>query len=131
MLLEILEQEYKDYSNRHKIFFYSYRVLLDKHLITGLGTNFELLPEQTKAFGICNFARFKIPYHYFEQSNYTSKVINLLSYYFANEDRVLRECEIYNTKPDEKVVFSLEIPSLIEKQARINAKKQIIEQDFI
>lgn len=130
MLLEILEQEMITYNNCRKHYFYSYKVLLDKHLITGLGTNYGLLPEQTIPFGIWNCGRDKINYHYFEQSDYTSKIRNLLSYYFTNEDNVLKECTIYNAKSDEKIIFSLEIPTLIEKQARINAKKQSLEQDF-
>lgn len=131
MLLEILEQEIRNFSIRKKPYTYQYTVLLDNHYISDLATLHKVLPDGCMAIDVISISPNKIDLRYFEQSNFIDNVRNMLSHYFSIEtEKHSNLFPICGRQKSDKVVFSLEIPSLIEKQARINAKKQILEKDF-
>jgi len=131
MLLEILEQEIRDFSFRKRPYTYQYTVLLDNHYISDLATLHKVLPDGCMVIDVRSVKPNKIDLRYFEQSNFMNNVRNMLSHYFSiKTEKHPYLFPICGRQKSDNVVFSLEIPSLIEKQARINAKKQIIEKDF-
>ena len=132
MLLEILEYEISNFSIRRKPYTYIYTVLLDSHYISNLASLHKVLPDDCMVIDVRSVKPNKIDYQYFEQISFIDNVRNMLSHYFTLEvEKHPNLFPLCGRQKSEKVVFSLEIPSLIEKQARINAKKQSLEQDFI
>ena len=128
MLLEIFESEDISYNGGKRLKSFRYIVLIDKFNVTELAMKCGVLPETPYNIGYVAYYKKKIPQIYFTQNDYLDKVKGLLSYYFRYEGNFERT---YARGVFNSTVVSLEIPTLAEKQARVNAKKQSLEQDFV
>ena len=128
MLLEIFESEDISYNGGKRLKSFRYIMLIDKFNVTDYAMRCGVLPETHYNMGIVAYYKKKIPQIYFTQNDYLDKVKDLLSYYFRYEGNFERT---YVSGVFHSTVVSLEIPTLTEKQARVNAKKQSLEQDFV
>lgn len=131
MLLEIFESEDISYNGGKRLKSFRYIVLIDKFNVTELSMKCGVLPETPYNIGYVVYYKKKIPQIYFTQNDYLDKVKDLLSYYFRNEGNFELSRANYPNSVFHSNVVSLEIPTLTEKQARVNAKKQSLEQDFV
>ena len=131
MLLEIFESEDVSYSGGKRQRSFRYIVLIDKFNVTELAMKCGVVPETPYNIGYVVYYKKKIPRIYFTQNDYLDKIKDLLSYYFRYEGNFELTRANYQSSMFHSLVFSSEIPTLIEKQARINSKKQSLEQDFI
>lgn len=130
MLLEIFESEETSYSGGKKQSCFRYIVLLDKFNVTRYAVKCGVLPEIPFDIVTHVYYKKKIPRIYFTQNDYLDSIKDLLSYYFMHEGDFERPNTNYQSSVFHSVALSLDIPTLIEKQAMVNAKIQSLEQDF-
>ena len=131
MLLEIFESEEINYNGGIRRKCFRYIVLIDKFNVTKYAVKCGVLPEIPFDIVYYVYYQKKIPSIFFKQNDYLDKVKDLLSYYFMYEGDFEQPTTNYKSSVFHSVAFSLDIPTLIKKQAMINAKKQSLEQDFI
>ena len=130
MLLEIFEYEEINYNCGIRRKCFRYIVIIDKFNVTKYAVKCGVLPEIPFDIAYYVYYRKKIPRIFFTQNDYLENVKDLLSYYFMNEGNFEKPTTNYKSSVFNSVVLSLDIPTLIEKQAMVNAKKQSLEQDF-
>ena len=130
MLLEIFESEEINYNGGIRRKCFRYIVLIDKFNVTKYAVKCGVLPEIPFDISYYVYYRKKIPRNFFTQNVHLENVKDLLSYYFMYEGSFEQPTTNYKSSVFNSVAFSLDIPTLIEKQARVNAKKQSLEQDF-
>ena len=131
MLLEIFESEEINYNGGIRRKCFRYIVLIDKFNVTKYAVKCGVLPEIPFDKVYYVYYRKKIPRIFFTQNDYLENVKDLLSYYFMNEGNFEKPTTNYKSSVFNSVAFSIDIPTLIEKQAIVNAKKQSLEQDFV
>lgn len=131
MLLEIFESEEINYNGGIRRKCFRYIVLIDKFNVTKYAVKCGVLPEIPFDIAYYVYYKKKIPSIFFTQNDYLENVKDLLIYYFVNEGNFEKPTTNYKSSVFNSVVFSSDIPTLIEKQAMVTAKKQSLEQDFV